>query len=199
MAALFAYRLSQQQPLTFSLAMNDYGFELLSDQYFQLEPGTWNPSERLGAGPEHGKLEELFNTQNAAADIMNSANASQLSRRKFRDIARIAGLVFQGFPGKQKKARHLQASSSLFYDVFTNYDSGNLLLRQAHDETLAFQLDEARIRTALHRIAEQKIVIKHIDAPTPFAAPLLVDRLREKMGSEKTGERIRKLIAGGKK
>ena len=32
MAAILAYRISRIMPITFSFAMNDYGFELLSDQ-----------------------------------------------------------------------------------------------------------------------------------------------------------------------
>jgi ATP-dependent Lhr-like helicase len=180
LAALLAYRLAQREPITFSLAMNDYGFELLSDQESAINDHEWRT---------------LLSISNLSGDILNSANTAQLARRKFRDIARIAGLIFQGFPGKQKKARHLQASSSLFFDVFTNYDNTNLLLRQAYDETLAFQLDEARIRSALHRIAEQRIVVNVIQAPSPFSAPLLVDRLREKLGSEKTEDRIRKMVA----
>ncbi|MFX5226000.1 hypothetical protein ABTC73_20530, partial [Acinetobacter baumannii] len=32
MSALVAYRISRVQPISFSMAMNDYGFELLSDQ-----------------------------------------------------------------------------------------------------------------------------------------------------------------------
>ncbi len=179
LAALIAYRLAQLKPITFSLAMNDYAFELVSDQAWSVEPTMWK---------------HIFKPVGLATDILNSANMAELSRRKFRDIARIAGLIFQGYPGKQKKARHLQASSSLYFDVFRNYDPGNLLLRQAQDETLAFQLDEARIRTALHRIQEQDVIIKHITAPTPFCSPVLVDRLREKMGSEKTEEMIRRMV-----
>ena len=37
MAAILAYRISRITPITFSFAMNDYGFELLSDQPIPLD------------------------------------------------------------------------------------------------------------------------------------------------------------------
>jgi ATP-dependent helicase Lhr and Lhr-like helicase len=202
LAALFALRLSRLKPLTFSMAMNDYGFELLCDQPIPLDdalsyqrfpidqalPNQRHPVDQAPSG------RGLFTMEDLAADIMASANVSQMARRRFRQISRVAGLVFQGYPSKMKRAKHLQASSELFFDVFTNYDPSNLLLRQAVEETLALQLDEQRMREALHRIAGQDIIVRDIERPTPFAAPILVDRLREKMGSEKTEERIRKLI-----
>ena len=121
MAALFALRLSRQQPISFSMAMNDYGFVLVS------------PTEApLARGIKAG----LFNHENLADDILGSLNSSEMSKRQFREIARIAGLIFEGYPGQRKSARHLQASSNLFYDVFTEYDSDNLLLKQAHREVL---------------------------------------------------------------
>ncbi len=179
LSALLAYRISKQQPITFSMAMNDYGFELLSDQ-------PWFPREWEG----------LFQLTNLSNDILNSANASALSRRRFREIARIAGLIFQGYPGKPKKARHLQASSNLLYDVFRDYDPGNLLLQQSSAETLTFQLDEERIQSALRRLKNSAIVVKHITSPTPLCSPILADRLRETLGSERMEERLRRLIAG---
>jgi ATP-dependent Lhr-like helicase len=56
-----------------------------------------------------------------------------------------------------------------------------------------FQLEEARLRKALDRIAHQKIVITNPDKPTPFSFPIMVDRLREKLTSEKLEDRIRRM------
>jgi ATP-dependent Lhr-like helicase len=136
----------------------------------------------------------LFSLHNIDHDLLHSANVSQIARRRFRDIARIAGLIFQGFPSKLKKVRHLQASSELFFEVFKEYDAHNLLLKQSIDETMAFQLDDARIRSALHRIGEQEIVIKEITRPSPFCVPIMVDRLREKVGTERLESLIRRLV-----
>jgi ATP-dependent Lhr-like helicase len=117
-----------------------------------------------------------------------------MARRRFRDISSIAGLVFKGFPGQRIRDRHLQSSSQLFFDVFNDYEADNLLLRQAYEEVLTFQLEEARLRKALDRIAHQKIRLMRAGSPTPLAFPILVDRMREKLTSEKLEGRIRKML-----
>lgn len=178
-AALVAYRLSKIRPITFSIAMNDYGFELLSDQEIPIDEAV--ETNLLG-------IEEL------SKDIQASINATEMARRKFRDIAAIAGLVFKGYPGKPVKDRHLQSSSQLFFNVFHEYESHNLLFRQAYEEVMDFQLEEARMRSALERIAQQKIIITRPDKPTPFAFPIMVDRLREKLTNEQLKDRISKMV-----
>jgi ATP-dependent Lhr-like helicase len=117
MASLFAYRISKIRKANFSIAMNDYGFELLTDDEILLE-------EALNGG--------LFSIENLLEDIQKSLNANEMARRRFRDIAHIAGLVFTGFPGKSMKSKHLQASTSLLFDVFSEYESDNVLVRQAY-------------------------------------------------------------------
>jgi ATP-dependent Lhr-like helicase len=178
MSALLAYRISRLTPISFSIAMNDYGFELLSDQEIPIEAA-------LEAG--------LFSTQHLSRDIQASINATELARRRFRDIASIAGLVFKGFPGKHKKDRHLQASAQLFFGVFSDYEPDNLLLLQAYEEVMTFQLEEARLRDALNRINRQRIMLIRPEKATPFSFPIIVDRLRERLSSEKLEDRIRKM------
>ena len=178
MAALVAYRIAQIHPISFSIAMNDYGFELLSDQPIPIEEAVET---------------NMLGVDNLVADIQASINSTEMARRKFRDIAAISGLVFKGYPGKPIKDRHLQSSSQLFFNVFHDYEAHNLLLRQAYEEVMDFQLEEARLRKALERISSQKILITHPNKPTPFAFPIIVDRLREKMTSEKLEDRIKKM------
>jgi ATP-dependent Lhr-like helicase len=178
MAALVAYRISKIKPITFSIAMNDYGFELLSDQEIPIEEAVET---------------DVLGTDDLMKDIQASINGTEMARRKFRDIAAIAGLVFKGYPGKPVKDRHLQSTSQLFFEVFHEYEAHNLLFRQAHEEVMDFQLEEARLRKALERIATQKIHITRPEAPTPFAFPIMVDRLREKLTSEQLKDRIRKM------
>ncbi|MBT1685050.1 ligase-associated DNA damage response DEXH box helicase [Dawidia soli] len=178
-AALVAYRIAQIQPITFSIAMNDYGFELLSDQPIPIE-------EALET--------DVLGTTDLLKDIQASVNSTEMARRKFRDIAAISGLVFKGYPGKPVKDRHLQSSSQLFFNVFHDYEGHNLLLRQAYEEVMDFQLEEARLRRALDRIAHQKIMITYPKKPTPFAFPIMVDRMREKLTTEKIEDRIRKMV-----
>src|SRR5690606_7143873 len=126
MAAVLAYRLSKIKKATFSIATNEYGIELLSDEAIPIA------EDMLG---------ELFSTTNLYLDIQRGINTTEMARRQFREIAGISGLVFKGFPGKQVKAKHLQANSGLFFSVFEDYDPENLLLRQAYDEVFTFQLE----------------------------------------------------------
>jgi ATP-dependent Lhr-like helicase len=180
LAALFAYRLAQLAPISFTFAANDYGFELLSPDPAPLE-------EALEAG--------LLSTEHLAHDIAASLNAAELARRQFREIARIAGLVFTGFPGGRRDARQLQASSGLLYDVFERYDPDNLLLRQAHREVLERQLEQSRLGRTLARLAAGRVALVETARPTPFAFPLLVDRAREQVSSEKLADRVRRMQA----
>ena len=121
-------------------------------------------------------------------------NAVELARRKFRDIAKISGLIFEGFPGKAKKQRHLQSSSSLLFDVFREYESDNLLFLQTFEEVRIFQLEEERMRRALRRIQNQKLVFSFTRRPSPFAFPLIVDNLnRDRLSSESVEDRVRKM------
>ncbi|MFM8833627.1 MAG: DNA ligase-associated DEXH box helicase, partial [Cytophagales bacterium] len=154
LGALVAHRISKIKPITFSIAMNDYGFELLSDQEIPIYEAI--ETNVLGA-------------ENLSTDILASINNTEMAKRKFRDIAAIAGLVFKGMPGKKIKERHLQSSSQLFFNVFHEYEPDNLLLQQAFEEVMDFQLEEARLLKALNRINQQKIVITEPDKPTPFS------------------------------
>lgn len=180
LAALFAYRLSQLAPITITLAANDYGFELLAPDPMPLE-------DALDAG--------LLGTAHLAHDIPASLNAAELARRQFREVARVAGLVFTGFPGRRRSDRQLQASSGLLYDVFARYDPDNLLLAQARREVLERQLESARLGRTLARLAASRVVIAELARPSPFAFPLLVDRAREQVSSEKLADRVRRMRA----
>lgn len=178
LAALLAYRLSQQMPITFSLAANDYGFELMSRDPV--------PEELLDA--------QLFSSKDLFEQIRESLNAAEMTKRQFREIARIAGLIFQGYPGKTKSTRQIQASSGLFYDVFSKYDPDHILLKQAAREVLSRQLEVQRMRRCLDRLQHSRLTITEPPGPTPFAFPILVDRLRETVSSETIETRVQRLV-----
>ena len=178
LAALFAWRISRITPITFSMSSNDYGFELLSPDEAPID-------EAVNAG--------LLEASNLIDDIPASLNATEMARRQFREIARVAGLVFPGFPHSGKSARQLQASSGLFFDVFRKYDSGNMLLSQAHREVLERQLERTRLGHTLERLSKSRVVITNPPRTPPLAFPLLVDRTRERVSSEKLADRIRRM------
>jgi ATP-dependent Lhr-like helicase len=131
--------------------------------------------------------------------VFASLNATELARRRFREIARVAGLIFTGYPGAPKSARQLQASSSLFYEVFRKYDEGNLLLNQAQSEVLSQELDIRRLAASLKRMRSQRVDAVTLVAPSPFALPLMVERFREKLTTEKLKDRLARIIRDAEK
>jgi ATP-dependent Lhr-like helicase len=135
----------------------------------------------------------LFSADKLEEDLMQSINAAEMARRKFRDIATIAGLVFTGYPGKMPKSKHLQASARLVYDVLSEYEADNLLLRQAREEVLELNQD-SRIHQTLVRLSSQKILLRFPPKPSPLSFPILVDRLREKLSSESLESQVERMV-----
>ncbi|MFN5335495.1 MAG: DNA ligase-associated DEXH box helicase, partial [Bacteroidota bacterium] len=179
MSAILAYRIGSLYPLTFSISMNDYGFELLCDQPIPLD---------------HENVKKLFSVDNLFSDIQKSVNAAEMARRKFRDIAVIGGLIFQTLPGQQKKSRHLQASASLLFNVFNEYEPDNILIRQAYREVFDLQMEEQRLREALNRIQNSKVIITSPVQLTPLSFPIIADGLnRNNLSTEKLEDRIRRM------
>lgn len=179
MSSLLAYRISLLDPITCSLAFNDYGFELLSDKEINIQDILDN---------------NLFTPQYMLSDLQKSLNSNEMARRKFRDIAVISGMVFTGYPEKGVKMKHLQSSSELLFDVFRDFEDDNLLYQQAYTETFEHQLEEGRLRLALERIAQQEIIWKQCSQPTPLSFPIITDRLREKLSNEKLVDRIKRMV-----
>jgi ATP-dependent helicase Lhr and Lhr-like helicase len=128
-------------------------------------------------------------------EVLASLNAGELARRRFREIARVSGLIYQSYPGEKRSAKQLQASSSLFWEVFRKYDPANRLLQQAEAEVLAQELEIGRLGASLARMATQRLVLKHPARPTPFAFPLMVERFREQLSNESVADRISRMVA----
>ena len=177
-SSLLAYRISLLKPITFTISVNDYGFELLSDQEFDRNIFLEN---------------NLLTKEYLLDDLSKSVNISEMSRRKFREIAVISGLVFQGYPRKPIKTKHLQSGSQLFYDVFKEHEPENLLYLQAINETFDHGIESPRIQRSFEKIENLKIVWKDCKYPTPFSFPLITDRIRSKLSSESVEDRIRKM------
>jgi ATP-dependent Lhr-like helicase len=178
LSALLAYRIGRHKSATFSLGFTDYGFELLSRERFELLP-------LLKGG--------LLSTDNLLEDMLASLNAAELSKRQFREIARVAGLVFQGYPGQPKTNRQVQATSGLIYEVFARWDPSNPLLGQAEREVLERQLEFSRLADGLRRMGSTPVLLRQTHKPSPFAFPIMVSRFREKLTSEKLADRVRRM------
>lgn len=179
LANLIAWRVSRVQPLSVSIAVNDYGFELLS-------PGNVDWATHLP---------QALGTEHLLDDVLASLNAGEMALRRFREIAQIAGLVFGGYPAAQKSLRQIQASSGLFYEVFRKHDAGNLLLTQARDEVLNEELEIERLHRQLLKMGQLRLELRQLERPGPLAFALLVEGMRETLSTEKLADRIARMVA----
>jgi ATP-dependent Lhr-like helicase len=178
LAPLLALRWAREVPNTFTWSVNDYGLVL---------------SAQAEAWPDEALLGRMLGVDGVVEDLRASLNLAELARRQFREIARVAGLVFQGYPGQPKSAKQVQATSGLLYEVFARWDAGNPLLAQAEREVLERELEFSRLARAVQRLSAAPVVLRQTGRPTPFAFPLLVARLREKLTSEKLADRVRRM------
>lgn len=191
LAGLLAWRAARAQPGTFSLAFNDYGLELLSPtpiDWAALLPQLLALPTETGADTARGQRPALL------AEVLDSLNAGELARRRFREIARISGLIFQSHPGEQRSSRQLQASANLYYEVFQKHDPDNQLLRQARDELLQQELDVDRLAETLQKMQHQAPMVQALNRPSPMAFPLMVERFRERLSNEPLANRIARMV-----
>jgi len=179
MSALIAYRISKLAPISFSMAMNDYGFELFSDKEIPLNEEN---------------LHKILTRENLMTDVISSINSAEMARRKFRDIAVISGMVIQNFPGQQRSNKSLQSSAGLIFKVLEDYDSNHFLVKQAYTEVFNMQLQEQRLVEAFKRIEKSKIILKYSNTFTPLSFPIKVDSLRQTLTSEDLDARIKRLV-----
>lgn len=178
LGALLALRAGRRHPATFTIAVDDHGLELL-----HADPLDW--SSLLGP--------ELFATEGLVDDILASVHISELMRRRFRDVARVAGFVQAGLPWDRKSARQVQASASLLFDVFTRYDPANPLLSQARQEVIEQHFEQERLSQALRRLGACTVRLVRPSGPSPLAAPILASRLSKNVASTETLEaRVRR-------
>lgn len=180
LSSLAAHRIASRAARSMHVTANDYGFELLSADPIELSEDEWR---------------QVFTTDHLLEDLLACLNTTALARRAFRDIARVAGLIFPGYPGQAKTARQFQASSQMFFDVFTQFDPSNLLLDQAKREVLDRELEVKRLRETLDRIKQSKLVI--IDTPnlTPLGFPLWAESIRtQHVSSERWSDRVKRMV-----
>ncbi|MES1923867.1 ligase-associated DNA damage response DEXH box helicase [Salinisphaera sp. T31B1] len=178
LSALVAWRLARMHSASFRFSVNDYGFELVTRNKVNFSADEL----RAALSPAH-----------LVDDLLACLNAAELSKRAFRDIARIAGLVFSGYPGQQKSARQVQASSGLVFDVLTRYDADNLLLGQARREVLERELEFNRVRDALAAIGSQTLCLTEPPRLTPLGFPLWVERVASQVTGESWRDRVERM------
>ncbi|MBZ0171463.1 MAG: hypothetical protein K8E66_03710, partial [Phycisphaerales bacterium] len=179
LGAVLSLRLSRRTPASITAVVNDYGIELVTDDPITLNETGWR---------------ELLNPDCIVDDLLASVNESEMARRQFREVARIAGLTHQGYPGKSVSSRLQQASSDMFFDVFAQFDPGNLLLAQARREVVEGQLEASRLRDVLAACSSRRLVLVEPESVTPLAFPLFAESMRATTVSSETWEdRVRKM------
>ena len=180
-AFLWALRFAKYNKTTFSITANDFGFSLTStkDYDFSLL-----------------KKHKLYFSSplNLERDLQSAINFSELTRKKFKNIAQISGLINNHNPTKLKSASQLQISSNLLFDVFTKYENNHLLIKQAYKEVRKSNLESERMSKCLKRMSNLNFIINKTKYPSPFAFPLLVERLNNTLSNETIEKRVEKLI-----
>ncbi len=178
MAALLALRISRLLPVTIAFGVNDYGFMLSARSLAQFgEPD----------------LRKLLDIENLRNDLLASIASGELARRQFREVARIAGLVFASHPGADRSVRHLQAGTGLIHDVLAAHEPDHILLQQATDEVLENTFDFVALESTMQRCAGVELLVKHPKKLTPFAFPLWAESIRGGLSSEDWQTRVRRI------
>ena len=180
LGAVLALRLARRTKATFSITTNDYGLELLSAEEFHFMPAL----DR-----------DLLSTDNVEEDLKEALNLTQMARSKFRDIARVAGLVHPGHPSQRKTARQLQASAGLLYDVLKRYEPEHPLILQAERQALAELVEGDRLKETLTWLTNATRIINRVQRPTPLGFPLLVERWGSRLSTESLTDRIERMKA----
>ncbi|MCS7005532.1 MAG: ligase-associated DNA damage response DEXH box helicase [Cytophagales bacterium] len=178
-ATLIAYRISKEEAITFTVAMNDYGFELLSEKAIQLD--------------KYLKEKNIFSAQEVSEDLFHSLNLAEIAKRKFREIAIISGLVVQQYPSRQVSYKNLQVSTQLLFEVYKQYEPENLLYQQSFRESLDSNIIYNKFLQTLKQIQNSLLLIKYPPRTTPFAFPIIVERIRNQISSESVENRILKM------
>jgi len=180
LGALIAHRLRRVNEIPFTLTFTDYGIELLSPEPVEIDRDRWK---------------SLLTPDHLVEDLLQCLNSGELTKRQFRDISRVAGLIVSNVPGAPRSTRHLQASSELFYDVFREFDPENLLLTQAKREVLEQQLEVNRLKLALEQVNDRALLLVPTKRLTPLAFPLWAQRIAsQQLRIESAHDRIERMV-----
>ena len=176
LAALLALRWGRVQPNTFGYAANDYGLVVSAQAATTMDSQT---------------LADLLRAESLLDDLLEGVNLSELSRRQFREVARVAGLLPPSLPGRAPRSmRQLQASSGLIFDVLSQHDPGHLLLRQAEREVMEQQLDVDAMADVLRMLRATGPDLLLPRTLTPFSFPLWAESLRGQLSTEDWQTRV---------
>ena len=162
LAALVAWRIARSRPATLTMAVNDWGFELAGRDALDADGRAWR---------------RLLSPANLLDDLLACMNGTEMARRHFREIARVAGLV----QGGRRSDRQTQASAGLIFDVLAEHDAGNMLLAQARREVLERQFEFRRLQDTLQALATREIRIVETPRLSPLAFPIWAEFVQSRL------------------
>ena len=165
LAALVAWRIARSTPSTLTLACNDWGFELSGPDAVVADERAWR---------------QLLSPVNLLDDLLACLNSTEMARRHFREIARVAGLV----AGGSRSDRQTQASAGLIFDVLAEHDAGNMLLAQARREVLEQQFEFRRLHDAVEAIAGKDIRVVSTPRISPLAFPIWAEFVQSRLSTK---------------
>ena len=178
LAALLAWRCTQQQRNSIGYAVNDLGLVLTPAEPLSLTAPQWHA---------------LLSTDNLLPDLRAAVNLGELARRQFRGIARVAGLLVPALPGGMPRSlRQLQASAGLLHDVLREHDPGHLLLQLAEHEVLHDSLDFEGLQATLQRLRDRELALHAPASLTPLGFPLWAERQRGQLSNEDWRTRVQR-------
>ena len=155
--------------------LNDYGIVLEA-------PADYPFAELMTA--------ELFHPAQLADDLAEALNLDALTRRAFRGVAHIGGLLSDGLPGAQRSRRHVQASAELLFEVFKQHEPQHVLLSEARREVLHTALDQPRLEETLDRLHRAACRLVQLSTPSPLCFPLLIENLHHTSSNQSIEDRI---------
>ncbi len=179
LASLTAYRIARRSGESVHTTQNDYGFSLTAPKGLSLDENI---------------LRDALSPENLEDDLLSCMNTAEMSRRQFRSIARVAGLLVPDLPGNRRPARDLQVSARLLFEVFSRYDPDNLLLEQSRREILEGQLELARLNQTLGAILKNPFQLMETERLTPMAFPLWADRLSAYLPAGDAATQLEKML-----
>ncbi len=184
LAAVVAWRIAQSSPCTLTFAVNDWGFEI---------------SGRSGLdGATHESFwRRVLSPVNLLEDLLACVNGTEMAKRHFKEVARVAGLVSDGGKGASRRvsSRNLQASAGLIFDVLAEHDPGNMLLAQARREVLEQQFEFQRLAAAVDRMLGRELAVVEPGRLTPLAFPIWAEQIQNRFTSQGWLERITEMAA----
>ena len=165
LAALVAWRIASRRPSTLQLSATDWGLQLAGRDPPPTDARSWRA---------------LLSPANVLEDLLECLNSTEMARRHFREVARVAGLV----SGAQRSQRQTQASAGLIFDVLCEHDAGNMLLEQTRREVLEQQFEFQRLKESLEKIARQEIVFVETPRLSPLAFPIWAEQIQSRLSTQ---------------